>query len=48
MLKAWKTRAEIYLGNTVDYDVKSYQLKMTIVKRANVKLKGLRFNRSQK
>ena len=27
MLKAWKTRAEIDIGNTIEYDVKSYQVK---------------------
>ena len=32
MLKVWKTRAEIYIGNNIEYDVKSYQVKTTIVK----------------
>ena len=48
MLKVWKTLAEIYMGSTIYYDVKSYQVKMTIVKFKKVQLKGLKFNLSQK
>ena len=43
-----KTRAEIYIGNTIDYDVKSYQVKTTIVKFKRVQIKGLKFNHYQK
>ena len=48
MIKVSNTQAEIYIGNTIEYDVKSYQVKTTIVKCTNVRLKGLKFNRSQK
>ena len=48
MLKAWKTQEEICIGNAIEYDAKLYQVKMTIVKRTNVQLKGLQFNCSQK
>ena len=48
MLKVWNTRAEIYIGNTIEYDVKSCQAKMNIVKFTKVRLKGLKFNFSQK
>ena len=30
MLKAGKTRAEIYIGNTTEFDTKSSQVKVTI------------------
>ena len=32
MLKVWNIWAEIYIDNTIEYDVKSYQVKATIVK----------------
>ena len=48
MLKMWNTRAEIYIGNNVDYYVKSYQVKTTIVKFTKARIKWLEFNRSQK
>ena len=32
MLKVWNTWSEIYMGNTIEYDVKSYEIKTTIVK----------------
>ena len=48
MLKVWKTRAEIYIGDTIEYDLKSNQLKMTIVKCTKLRIKLLRFNPSQK
>ena len=41
-------QAEIYIGNTIEYDVKSYQLKTTIVTWTKVNIKGLNFNRSPK
>ena len=31
-LPGWKTRAEIDVGNTIEYDVKYFQVKTTIVK----------------
>ena len=40
--------AEIDIGNTKEYGVISYQVKMTIVKFTNVQMKGLKFNCSQK
>ena len=46
MLKVWKTRSEVYIGNTIEYDVKSYQVKKTIVKYAEVCMKSLKFNQS--
>ena len=36
------------IGNTIEYDAKEYQVKMTIVKRKNLRVKGLNFNRSHK
>ena len=48
MLKAGKTQSEIFIGNTIEYDVKSPQVKVTIIKRTNIQEKILTFNRSQK
>ena len=48
ILKVSKTRATIYIGNTIEYDMKSYQFKRTIVKYTKVLLKGLKFDHSQK
>ena len=48
MLKAGKTRAEIYIGNTIEYDVKLSQVKVTVVKRTKIRAKGLTVYRSQK
>ena len=48
MLKIWKIWAEIYMGNTIEYDVKSCQIKTDIVKFTKVCIKVLNFNRSQK
>ena len=45
MLKSGKTRAEIYTGDTIEYDVKSSQAKVTIVKRTKIRVKGLTVNR---
>ena len=36
------------IGNTIEYDVKSYQVKYTILKCTKVHIKGLKFNSSQK
>ena len=48
MFKVSNTRAEIYIGNTIKYDVKSHQVKTKIVKYTKVHIKLLKFNRSQK
>ena len=48
MLKAGKTRVEIYMGNTIDFDTKSSQVKVTMVKLKNIRVKCLTMNRSQK
>ena len=37
ILHSQKTKAEIETGNTIEYDVKSYQVKNTIVKMTNTK-----------
>ena len=41
-------QSEIDIGNTIWYDVKSYQFKTTLVKYTRVRIKGLKFNSSQK
>ena len=46
--QVWKTQSEIYIGNTIEYDVKSYQFKRTILKCTEVQLKVLQFKHSQK
>ena len=43
-----KTRAEIDVGNSIEYDVKSCQVKRSIVKFTRVQLKELKLNRPQK
>ena len=48
MIKAGKTRAQIYIGDTIDYYAKSSQVKVTIVKCTNIQVKGLTFKRSHK
>ena len=48
MIKVWKTRVEIGIDNTIEYDVKSYQVKTSITKCTKVLIKGLKFNISQK
>ena len=42
MVKARKTRAEIYTGNTIEYYLKSPQIKVAILKRTNMRLELLR------
>ena len=37
----WQTRAEIDIGNNIEHDEKSFQVKMTILKCTKVWLKGL-------
>ena len=44
-LLSLKTRAEIDVGHTIDYDVKAYQIKTTIVKFTRVRQKILNLNR---
>ena len=41
-LSGRKTQAEIDVGKTIDYGVKSYQVKTTIGKCTKVQLKGLK------
>ena len=48
MLKVWNTRAEIYMGNTIEYDVESCQVKTSILKNTKLRIKGLKFNHSHK
>ena len=48
MQKAENTQAEIYIGNTIEFDTKSSQVRVTIEKRTKIRLKELKFNRSQK
>ena len=48
MLKVSKTQEESYIGNTIEYDTKAYQVRKTIVKRTSVRLKGLMVNHSNK
>ena len=38
------TQSYIDIGNNIEYDVKSYQVKKTIVKCTKVRMKGLKFN----
>ena len=42
ILTVWKTRAEIDIGNTIENDVKSYQVKTTIVKFTKVLIKAVK------
>ena len=44
MLKVWNTWSDIYMGNTIEYDTKSYQVRMTIVQCTSVQIKKLRLN----
>ena len=48
MLQSRNTRAQIYIVDTIEYDVKSTQVKLTIVKRTKIRVKLLTVNRSQK
>ena len=40
MLKAGKTQEEIYIGDTIEYDVKSSQVKLNVVKCTKIRVKG--------
>ena len=42
VLKARQTWAEMYIGNNIEYDVKSSQVKVTILKRTKIRLRGLK------
>ena len=44
ILHSWKTKAEIDTGNTIEYDVTSYQVKKTIVKEQKYNLKNCNLN----
>ena len=48
ILQGWKNRAEIDIGNTKEYDVKTYQVKTTILNFTKAQQKGLKLNRSHK
>ena len=48
MLPGWKTWEEIDVCNTLEYDVKSNQVKNIVVKCTKVQLKGLKINRPHK
>ena len=48
MIKVSNTRAEIYIDKTIEYDVKSYQVKTAPVKCTKLSLKGLKFKRPHK
>ena len=48
MLLYLRTKAEIDIGNAIECAVKTYQVKTTIVKCTKVRVKGLKFKRSQK
>ena len=48
MLKVWNTWSEIEIHNDLEYEVKSYKIKKTRLKCMKLRLKGLKFNRSQK
>ena len=39
MLKLWNTIADIYMGNNIEYDVKSFQVKTAIAKYTKVRIK---------
>ena len=40
ILHSWKTKAEIDTGNTIDYDIISYQVKNTVVKEQKYRFGG--------
>ena len=42
ILQGQNTQAEMDIGNTIEYDVKSYQVKMTIVNCTEVRQKNLK------
>ena len=42
LLLGWNTRAEMDIGNNIEYDVKSYQAKITIVNCTNIRLEVLK------
>ena len=46
MLKVRKTRAEIDIGNTIEYDVKPYQVKIIIVKCTKVQVTEINVGKS--
>ena len=48
MLKVWNTWTYVYIGNTIVYDVKSYQVKTTKLKYTEVRKTVVGFNYSNK
>ena len=44
ILHCRKTKAEIDIGNSIEYDVTSYQVKYTIVKEQKYKLNNFNLN----
>ena len=47
MIKAQKTRSDIDICNTIEYNMKSYQAKTPIVKCTKLRIKVLKFNCSK-
>ena len=47
-LQGWNNRSGTDIGNTIEYDVKSYQVKTNLLQCTKVWLNGLDFNGSQK
>ena len=48
IIKVWNTQSEIYINNTIEYDVKSYQVNIMIAKCTRILIRGFKFYRSQK
>ena len=48
MIKMSNTQSEIYIGNNIEYDMNSYQVKKAIVKFTKVRIKGLKLKHLQK
>ena len=48
MFKVSNTQSEIYIGNTIEFDKKSSQVEVNILKRTKKRLKELTVNRLQK
>ena len=44
----WGTKGEIDISSTIEYYVKSYQIKTTVIKCTKSATNGLKFNQSQK
>ena len=48
MLKAGKNQTDIYIDRIIEYDVKSSQVKITIVRRTKMQIKEKMVDRSRK